>query len=131
MLYKVAADSIVLIHFLWILFLIFGAYVGRTYRIVKICHIAGLAFSVLMQIFGWYCPLTHLEIWLRRKHDPLLAYTGSFIMYYVEKIVYLQLSPVIIFVLTLLLVSVSMYIYGARRGKRLPRRPGSVRDSSQ
>jgi hypothetical protein len=116
MLYKLAADFVVLIHFLWIVFLIFGAFPGRKYRIITIFHVAGLVFSVIMQIFGWYCPLTHLEIWLRQKHDPMLAYKGSYIIHYVEKIVYLQLSPVIIFVLTVILIGVTIYIYSIKKG---------------
>lgn len=115
MLYKLAADFVVLIHFFWIIFLIIGTFIGRKYLLIKIFHITGLAFSVIMQIFGWYCPLTHLEIWLRQKHDPMLAYKGSYIIHYVEKIVYLQLSPVIIFVLTVMLIGVTIYIYSMRR----------------
>ncbi len=111
MFYKIAADLVVLIHFLWIVFLILGAFLGRKYRAFKIFHIAGLGFSFAMQIFGWYCPLTHLEIFLRKKHDPNLTYSGSFIIHYIEKIVYIELSPWIIFLLTLMLVAVSVYIY--------------------
>lgn len=117
MLYKLAADFVVLIHFLWIIFLIIGAFIGRKYLLIKIFHITGLVFSVIMQIFGWYCPLTHLEIWLRQKHAPLLTYRGSFIIYYIEKVVYLQLTPVIIFVLTIILVSITVYIYYGRKKK--------------
>ncbi len=115
MFYRLAADFIVLIHFLWIVFLIFGAFIGKKYLPAKIFHISGLGFAVIIQIFGWYCPLTHLEIWLRQRHDPLLTYHGSFIIHYVEKIVYIQLSPVIIFVLTFILISISMYIYLGRK----------------
>jgi len=114
MFYESAADFVVLIHFLWIVFLIFGAFVGKRHPIVKSVHISGLVFSVIMQIFGWYCPLTHLEVWLRQKQNPLLSYKGSFIIHYIEKIVYLELSPVIIFVLTVVLVSVSAYVYHGR-----------------
>jgi hypothetical protein len=104
MFYKIAADGVVLIHFLWILFLIFGVFIGKWCRPVKIFHVAGIGFAVIMQIFGWYCPLTHLELWLRKRQDPSLTYSGSFIIHYVEKIVYIELSPVVIFVLTLVLV---------------------------
>jgi hypothetical protein len=41
-------------------------------------HGLGLAFSIVMQVFGWYCPLTHLEFWLRAVH-PATIYPGSFI----------------------------------------------------
>ncbi|MBM4135436.1 MAG: DUF2784 domain-containing protein [Nitrospira sp.] len=114
MLYRLAADGVVLVHFLWIVFLIIGAFIGKKYRAVKIFHVAGLGFAVIMQIFGWYCPLTYLEIWLRQKHDPSLSYSGSFIIHYIEKIVYIELSPWIIFILTLILVSISAYLYFVR-----------------
>jgi len=111
MFYRIAADLVVLVHFLWILFLICGAFIGRRYRLVKIFHMSGLGFAVIMQIYGWYCPLTHLEIWLRQKHDPSLTYSGSFIIHYIEKVIYIQLSPAIIFVLTLTMIVVSGFVY--------------------
>jgi hypothetical protein len=114
MFFKSASDFVVLIHFLWILFLIFGPFIGRKHRAIRIFHIAGLGFAVVMQIFGWYCPLTHLEIWFRQRHDPALTYHGSFIIHYIEKIVYIELSPAIIFVLTLILVAVTGYIYSRK-----------------
>jgi hypothetical protein len=36
-------------------------------RPVKYLHIAGLGYAIVMQIFGWFCPLTHLEAFLRAK----------------------------------------------------------------
>lgn len=109
--YRIAADLVVLVHFLWILFLICGAFIGRRYRLVKIFHMSGLGFAVIMQIYGWYCPLTHLEMWLRQKHDPSLTYSGSFIIHYIEKVIYIQLSPGIIFALTLTMIVVSGFVY--------------------
>ncbi len=117
MFYKLAADFAVLIHFLWIVFLIFGAFIGKRYLAVKIFHIAGLGFAVIIQILGWYCPLTYLEVWLRQRHNPLLTYSGSFIVYYMEKLIYIELSPTIIFVLTLILIPISTYLYSVRKGK--------------
>lgn len=111
MLYKLAADLIVFIHFLWIIFLLFGAFIGKKFRAVKFIHIAGLIFAVIIQIFGWHCPLTHLEVWLRQHHDPLLSYSGSFVINYLGKIVYVELTPGIIFVLTLILITVSAFVY--------------------
>ena len=45
-----------------------------------VIHLSGLFFAILIQVFGWYCPLTHLEFWLRSKHDPALVYVGSFMV---------------------------------------------------
>lgn len=111
MTYRILADFVVLIHFLWIIFLISGAFWGRKYRLIKYFHISGLGFAFLIQIFGWYCPLTHLEIWLRSKHEPSLSYTGSFIIHYVEKLVYIELQSWIIFLLTLVIAGVSFFVY--------------------
>src|SRR4030043_1958524 len=111
MLYKILADIVVLIHFLWIVFLFFGAFWGIKNKVAKIFHLSGLAFAFIIQIFDWYCPLTHLEFWLRDKHNPDLAYAGSFIIYYVERIVYIEISRYIVLIVTLLLGTFNIWIY--------------------
>lgn len=109
--YKILADMVVLVHLLWILFLIFGAFPGVRNKAIKIFHISGLVFAFVIQIFGWYCPLTHLEVWLRAKHDPSLSYAGSFIIYYVEGLIYIEISAWLIFSLTLLLIVFNVCFY--------------------
>jgi len=120
-LYKLAADFTVFIHFLWIIFLLFGAFIGRKSHAIKYLHITGLCFAVIIQIFGWYCPLTYLEVWLRQKHDPSLVYRGSFLIHYIERIVYLELTPGTIFVLTVILIAVSalLYMKGSKRNSEV------------
>jgi len=113
--FYILADIVVFIHLLWIVFLIIGAVPGVRYPAVKIIHITGLAFSVLIQVVGWYCPLTHLEVWLRMRHDPTVSYTGSFIIHYIEELVYLEVSRRTLFVITILLVIFNLYIYGRRK----------------
>jgi hypothetical protein len=100
-----------LIHFLWILFLFIGALWGVKNKVAKIFHLSGLAFAFVIQIFDWYCPLTHLEVWLRSKHASVLTYTGSFIIYYVEKIVYLELSRLVVLLFTLFLCVFNLWFY--------------------
>ena len=111
MLFKILADFVVLVHFLWIIFLIFGAICGVSNKAMKIVHLSGLLFAILIQIFNWYCPLTYLELWLRSKHDPGLAYTGAFIVHYVEKLIYLELSPSLIFIFTIFLCAFNGWLY--------------------
>ncbi len=111
MVYKVLADGVVLIHFLWILFLFLGAIWGIKYKAIKIFHLSGLAFAFVIQIFDWYCPLTHLEVYLRSKHDPNLAYAGSFIIYYIEKIVYIEVSRFLILFFTFILCGLNLWLY--------------------
>jgi hypothetical protein len=115
MLYKVAADVIVLTHSLWIIFLFFGAIWGVRNRIVKIIHLSGLLFAILIQVFGWYCPLTHLEFWLRSRHNPSIAYAGSFIIYYMERLVYLEISQTGVLLATIGLVIFNSWLYLRKR----------------
>jgi len=111
MLYKILADIVVVTHFLWILFLFFGGFWGVKNKAVKIFHISGLFFALLIQIFDWYCPLTHLEVWLRSKHNPTITYTGSFIIHYVEKIVYIEISRFLLILFTILLCGINAWFY--------------------
>jgi uncharacterized protein DUF2784 len=111
MLYRVLADIIILVHLLWILFLIGGAYWGRKNGVVILVQGAGLVFAFTSQILGWYCPLTHLEVWLREKQGTAQAYPGSFIAHYAERLVYVDISPAIIFVSTIVLIIVNVWIY--------------------
>lgn len=66
---------------------------------------------MVIQVSGWYCPLTYLEVWLRQMHEPSQGYSGSFIINYVEKLVYIELSGRIILTATILLVLMSVWIY--------------------
>jgi hypothetical protein len=111
MLYKIFADIIVFIHFLWILFLIFGAFLGVRYKAAKIFHISGLVSAVISQIFDWHCPLTYLEVWLRERHNPALSYTGSFIIHYLEKMIYIEVSRNLILILIIILCGFNAWFY--------------------
>ncbi len=117
MISSILADVTVLMHLLWIFFLILGAMAGVKYRAVKIIHLSGLAFAFVIIMFGWYCPLTYLEVWLRQQHDPTLTYTGSFIAHYIEKLVYLEMSHSALMVLTILLVGFNIWIYGRKKNR--------------
>jgi len=114
---RIVADIVVLIHFLWILFLIFGAFGGRRHKTIKVIHIGGLAFALMLQVFDWYCPLTHLEVWLRAMHDSGRAYAGSYLVHYLEKIIYLEVHRWVIVALTILLCLLNAWIYS--RGRKV------------
>ena len=109
MFYRILADIILICHFLWILSLIFGVLLGIRIKWVRIVHLSALGFSILLQINGWICPLTHLEFWLRRKAG--YDYHGGFIEYYVKKLVYLEVKPEIILAATIVVVAVTFWFY--------------------
>jgi len=111
MTYRVLADIVVVVHLLWILFLVAGAYWGVKRRPVMMIHGAGLVFAMVSQVFGWYCPLTHLEAWLMENAQPSTAYHESFIAHYAKKLVYIDVPVFAIFVLSLVLIAVNGWLY--------------------
>lgn len=114
MLWKLAADAVVLVHLFWILFILLGALIGRHVAWVKWLHLGALAFSFCLQVFDWVCPLTYLEVWLRRQHDPSLGYAGDFLAHYAAEVVYLSLPPDVVLAVTLLVISLSFWAYWGR-----------------
>ena len=110
-LYQVAATAALAAHFAWILFLVFGGWVFRRRFWVRVAHLVGVVAAVAM---GWLwiaCPLTHLEQEFRRKAG-LESYAGSFIMHYLETIIYPDL-PFWVFNVALgvlLVANVAVYI---------------------
>jgi len=115
MLYKIAADLVICLHLMWIGFLIFGALLAYKRPWLRAVHLGGLAFSITMQVYHWYCPLTYVEQWLRYRQHPDATYTGAFIAHYAERLVYLRVSPGLILVLTLCICAGTAYIYLAWR----------------
>lgn len=117
MVYGILADATVMVHLLWVLFLIFGAFPGVRWKVVKMIHVFGLALAMFIQAFDWYCPLTDLEVWLRSRQGPSAAYTGSFIAHYAEKLLYLNLPPGLILAGTVVVVVLNAWVYLRRRQK--------------
>ena len=123
----VVADLVVVVHLAWILFLVFGAVAGRRWTWVKWLHLAALAFAVVLTAGGWICPLTHLEVWLRRGVPGAGGgYPGTFLGYYAERLVYLDVPRWAVLVTAIGIAAVSVWVYagGSRRvGRDLEERP--------
>lgn len=116
-LYLFFAHLVVIAHLSWILFLIFGFFLGAKNRYVKYLHISGWFFALFLAVSDLYCPLTYLEQWLRKKAGAQ-SYEGSFIIHYLEKIIYIELPPDVLRLGTLALFLFNMLLY-TRKGKKV------------
>lgn len=112
--YGLLADLTVAAHFLWVLFLIFGAAWGRKNRTVGIIHLCGLALAFFTESCNWICPVTDLEGWLRSRHGIPGGYTGSFLSHYLERLLYVDLPRSLIVGLTIALCAVNVVLYRRR-----------------
>jgi hypothetical protein len=114
--YRFLADAVVLFHFCWIIFILIGGWWGRRYRAIKILHISALVLALLVETFDWFCPLTHLEVWLRVR-GAQGSYTGAFITHYLNKLIYLDAPHAPIVVATFLICLGNAWLY-LKAGKK-------------
>ncbi|MBT3027447.1 MAG: DUF2784 domain-containing protein [Candidatus Thiodiazotropha sp. (ex Ctena orbiculata)] len=97
--YLFAADAILLIHFLFVAFVVFGLvaiYIGHGLSWVwirnfwfRIVHLVCIAIVVVQSWIGVLCPLTIWEMRLREKAGED-SYTGSFIQHWLQRILYYE-----------------------------------------
>ncbi len=85
--YSLLADLVVVIHFLFILFVIFGGLFVIRKKNWAWLHIPAALWGAIVEFTGWICPLTPLENWLRLQGGGP-AYTSGFIERYVVSIIY-------------------------------------------
>lgn len=120
MLYKILADTIVVMHFGWILFMLVGfifTLCGFFWKgffdrwLFRTLHLCGIAYVSLKAVMGKYCPLTIWENTLRAKYDPGLTYAGSFMIHYVEKIVYPDIDPLVIHIPTTFIAVFTVLVF--------------------
>ena len=94
--YPFIANLVIVLHFLWILFLIFGFYfILRGSRIAYV-HASGLLFSLVLNLMGWYCPLTYLENHLNSVDRTVVSGDKSFMERTLEKVIYPDVDEALI-----------------------------------
>jgi hypothetical protein len=87
MLYRLAADALLVIHLGFILFVAFGAFLVWRWPWLIWIHLPAAAWGTLIEFVGWTCPLTPLENHWRHLAGQA-GYEGGFVAHYVIPIVY-------------------------------------------
>jgi drug/metabolite transporter superfamily protein YnfA len=85
--YSLLANAIVLTHFLFIAFVIFGGFLVICWPRVAFVHLPAAVWGAVVEIFGWICPLTPLENHFRMLSNEN-SYSGDFIARYLIPIIY-------------------------------------------
>jgi hypothetical protein len=83
----VSADLVVLLHFLFVLFVVFGGLVALRWPRVAYLHLPVAVYGTLIELVGWVCPLTPLEKRLRESAG-LQGYEGGFVEHYILPVLY-------------------------------------------
>ncbi len=105
-LYRLAADLLLLVHVLFVAFVVFGlltVFVGKLVgwpwvrnRYFRIAHLAAIGVVVSQSWLGRICPLTIWEMALRERAGDAV-YSGSFIANWLNELLYYQ-APAWVFV---------------------------------
>lgn len=99
LLYQFLADAVLLLHFLFVVFVVLGLVailIGgwrgwgwvRDLRF-RLGHLGAIGFVVLESWLGMACPLTTLELWLRGLAGQTV-YGGDFIAFWLRRLLFFE-----------------------------------------
>jgi hypothetical protein len=115
-LYSALATDVLLLHALFIAWVIFGALLTRSRPILCWLHIVSLIWGVLTELLPWPCPLTLLENWLEQKAG-VEPYQGGFLLHYLDKLVYPDISATTLTVAGVAICTFNLVLYGRQAWK--------------
>ena len=85
--YEMAANLTLIVHFAFILFVVFGALLFFVATKIIFIHFPALIWGSYIELTNSICPLTYLENWFLHKAN-LTTYSEGFIQNYLVPIVY-------------------------------------------
>lgn len=120
MLYKILADILTVIHFGYILFMLYGF--ALTIRgffrkefferwIFRTLHMFGIIFVAILAVMNKYCPLTIWEANLAAKYNPGAEYTGGFIVRHIENLLYPDVNPLVVIIPTYFIALFTLLVF--------------------
>jgi len=116
------ADFVVVLHFLFVLFVVLGGLLVLRWPRVAWLHLPAAIWGAAIELAGGICPLTPLENSLRRQAGGT-GYSGGFIEHYILPILYPSaLTRDIQLILGLLVLAVNLGIYGYVAHRVIPSR---------
>lgn len=122
MAYRAAADAILVAHFAFVLFAVFGGLLVLRWPRLAWAHIAAALWAAFVELSGWICPLTPLEVALRRSAGEA-GYAGDFVEHYVAALLYpdgLTRNIQLVLGAIVITVNVAIYMVVLRRGRASP-----------
>ena len=109
--YELAANLTLIIHFAFILFVIFGALLFFVTTKIIFIHFPALIWGSYIELTNSICPLTYLENWFLNKAN-LTTYSEGFIQNYLVPIVYpMNLTKDLQIYLGVALIVINIVIY--------------------
>lgn len=123
--YRAAADAVLVLHLVFMLFVVLGGLLVLRWRRVMWLHVPAATWGALLALFGWPCPLTPLEQLLRRRAGQE-GFEGGFIDHYLVAWIYpegLARWHYVALGLAVLAVNAAIYTWIWKRPGRARRAP--------
>lgn len=124
MLYRLFADTLVVIHLTFITFVVVGGFLAWRWRWLAWIHVPVALWGALIELLEsarWaICPLTPLEVYFRRLAGGE-GYEGGFIEHYLIPIVHpAGVTPAVQVILGISVLIINGFAYAVyfRRGRR-------------
>ena len=118
--YQLLADLIVLGHVAFVVFAVLGGLLALRWQRLVWIHLPAVIWAAIVELFGWVCPLTPLENWLRSRGGQTV-YPSDFIGHYILPLLYpeeLTREVQITLGVFVLVINVAIYIWAFRRRRR-------------
>jgi len=110
--YAIAADAILVVHFLFILFVAAGGLLALRWRRLVYLHVPAVCWGVYVSLSGRFCPLTVVEQSLRSAAGQR-GYAGGFIDHYLVAVIYPEgLTRPMQIGIGLVVISINAWVYG-------------------
>jgi hypothetical protein len=117
--YEFLATLTLIVHFLFLLFVILGGLLFFIKPWILYFHIPAFFYGVYVELTQSICPLTYLENYLLTKAN-LATYTTTFIQNYLYAIIYpINLTKETQISLAIALITINVIIYGLIIKKRI------------
>lgn len=112
MLWQTLADLVIVLHFGFIVFVLFGGFLTIWWRWIPWIHLPAVLWATALEFAGWICPLTPLENRLRQAGGDA-GYSGGFLEQYALPIIYPSgLTQEVQFILGFVVVLTTLGTYG-------------------
>ena len=85
--YRLAADAVLLGHLAFVSFVVLGGLLALRWPRLAWVHVPAAVWGAVVEFTGWICPLTPLEVALRRAAGDA-GYSGDFVEHYILATLY-------------------------------------------
>lgn len=109
--YSLFADLVLLLHLMFVLYVLFGGLLALKWRGAAWLHLPAAAWGAFVEFSGSICPLTPLENWLRNRGGES-GFTGDFLAQYLLVLLYpegLTRTVQVILGSTVIFINVALY----------------------